>query len=337
MNGLEHLSERMPLHTYLDSRQRAMLAEMGVRVWLPKTSAIAPVVAPVAASVAAPAAAPAFADAPAHQAPTTRISTSHQPQHAAPPVKQQTTRPTTQQASASVPIAVAVKTLSAQAKEYAQARVLPLPADKNSKQGGVDTAALDDAAAASVAKEKGLPRWLFVVDGATSAMLNGQHPLHGQGGQAGQLLVNMATAICLQNGQAFYSCISPSAPLAEQIKHMGNNTEIDQYAQLLQQEIACVQPQIVFAMGRFAAISLLKNTAVIGQLRGQQHQLTWLANHGSDRIDSTDSAGAVSDTETTNPPVVVSYSLSYLLRNAPAKRLAWQDLCMAKALVSQTG
>ena len=62
----------------LDDRQRAMLAEMGVRVWMPKskpqatalaeeavqTPASAPVTAPASSAVAAPVSAPASAAAP---------------------------------------------------------------------------------------------------------------------------------------------------------------------------------------------------------------------------------------------------------------------------------
>ena len=72
----------------------------------------------------------------------------------------------------------------------------------------------------------------------------------------------------------------------------------------LRRQVALVQPQVILAMGRFAVQSLLQTSEPIGRLRGRVHQY----------------AGG---------PVFVTYHPSYLLRNPPDKARAWQDLCLA--------
>ena len=85
--------------------------------------------------------------------------------------------------------------------------------------------------------------------------------------------------------------------------------------------MAQVRPQLVLAMGRHAAFSVLGSTAPLGQLRGQPHRVVLPARRG-------DALDVLADV-----PVVVTYAPAYLLRNPAAKRQAWQDLCLASSLV----
>ncbi|MES2482961.1 MAG: uracil-DNA glycosylase [Pseudomonadota bacterium] len=121
-------------------------------------------------------------------------------------------------------------------------------------------------------------------------------------GPAGQLLDNMLRGIGLARGQGVYianvlKCRPPG----------NRNPQPDEVAQCepyLRRQVALLQPRIVLAMGRFAVQSLLGTTEPIGKLRGRAHQYQGV-------------------------PVVVTYHPAYLLRNLPEKAKAWADLCLA--------
>jgi DNA polymerase len=72
----------------------------------------------------------------------------------------------------------------------------------------------------------------------------------------------------------------------------------------LRRQVALVQPKVILAMGRFAVQSLLQTTDPIGRLRGKVHDYQGV-------------------------PVIVSYHPAYLLRALSEKAKAWQDLCLA--------
>jgi uracil-DNA glycosylase len=76
----------------------------------------------------------------------------------------------------------------------------------------------------------------------------------------------------------------------------------------LQRQLALLKPKVILAMGRFAVAQLLQSKEPIGRLRGRTHSY----------------AGV---------PLVVTYHPAYLLRNLPEKRAAWEDLCLAQAVV----
>ena len=91
-------------------------------------------------------------------------------------------------------------------------------------------------------------------------------------------------------------------------------------AHYLRREIALVQPKVILAMGRLAMQVLLSEDhpqglkLPLGKLRGQVWHYQGV-------------------------PVVVTYPPAYLLRNAPDKARAWEDLCLAAdvALGAQPG
>jgi DNA polymerase len=72
----------------------------------------------------------------------------------------------------------------------------------------------------------------------------------------------------------------------------------------LRRQVALLQPKIILTMGRFAVQSLLQTADPIGRLRGRVHQYQGV-------------------------PVIVTYHPAYLLRSLPEKAKAWQDLCLA--------
>lgn len=116
----------------------------------------------------------------------------------------------------------------------------------------------------------------------------------GQTGQEGQAGGPPAEGVYIAN---VLKCRPPA----------NRNPQPDEVARCepyLRRQVALVQPQVILAMGRFAVQSLLQTSEPIGRLRGRAHQY----------------AGV---------PVIVTYHPSYLLRNPPDKARAWQDLCLA--------
>src|SRR3970040_2619873 len=77
-------------------------------------------------------------------------------------------------------------------------------------------------------------------------------------------------------------------------------------------QIELIRPQLIVALGRHAAHSLLKTEVPLGKLRGQK-----LSYHGT--------------------PLFVTYHPAYLLRNPADKRKVWEDLCRAKAEEGEGG
>ena len=76
----------------------------------------------------------------------------------------------------------------------------------------------------------------------------------------------------------------------------------------LKRQVALVQPRLILLMGRFAVNQVLKSDEAIGKLRGRVHRYEGI-------------------------PVIVTYHPAYLLRNQPEKAKAWEDLCLAQAVM----
>ncbi len=244
-----------PTRFDLDERQRAMLAEMGIRVWWPQAQAepAALASAPQPAQVPAPAAAAAAA-----------VATAATPAPAARP-------------SAPTPVAAA-------------APVVALPPDAVPLPAGVDQ--MDwDTLQATVAQCRacglcsGRKNTVFGVgDRAARWMVIGEAPgenedLQGEPfvGQAGKLLDNMLTAIGLSRQTEGRAEGVGGVYIANTLKCRppGNRNpepvELQTCAPYLVRQVALVQPQIILAMGRFAVQSLLQTTEPIGKLRGRVH------------------------------------------------------------------
>ena len=283
-----------PTRFDLDERQRAMLAEMGVRVWWPSSPA-----APAAAAdlpVAAVATAPT-------QTPTQASATAERPAAPTPATAQTDAMPPSRPRPVAPPPAqVAAPALAVQ----------PL-ADGVDR---MDWAALQDTAAACQAcglcKQRKNPvfgigdvqaNWLVIGEAPSE-----EDDLAGEPfvGQAGQLLDNMLKAVGLsrkaQGEEGVYitqvtKCRTPGT-------QNPSPQELATCAPYLARQVALVQPKIILAMGRFAVQSVLQTTEPLGKLRGQLHSFEGV-------------------------PVVVTYTPAYLLRNPADKAKAWADLVLA--------
>jgi uracil-DNA glycosylase len=141
--------------------------------------------------------------------------------------------------------------------------------------------------------------WLFVGEGPGADEDAQGEPFVGQ---AGQLLDNMLAAIALQRGTNVYianivKCRPPGNRNPQQ-------EEAQACSHYLQRQIELIQPKLIVALGKVAAVNLLGRDVSIASLRGQLHDYR-------------------------NIPLIVTYHPAYLLRTLLDKVKAWEDLCFA--------
>jgi len=266
----------------LDARQRAMLLEMRVRVWWPLPAA--PVLpAPIAAAavrattVAAPRTVPVPGPAAARvEAPAARLEVSGA-QHTSP--------------VHGMDMATLAATIAA--------------CDACRLCEGRKVAVFNPVMALRQAD------WLVVGDPPTE---DEERAGTAFAGQAGELLDNMLRAVRRTR--------DGTGPTGAWLTHVVKcrpavvrNPEPDELARCalyLRREVALVQPRVILAMGRFAALSLLVASdpdiakVPFAKLRGRLHHFEGV-------------------------PVVVTYSPARLLRAQEDKAGAWADLCLAQA------
>ncbi|MGH8750611.1 MAG: uracil-DNA glycosylase, partial [Burkholderiales bacterium] len=142
--------------------------------------------------------------------------------------------------------------------------------------------------------------WLFVGEGPGAEEDAKGEPFVGQ---AGKLLDNMLAALGLRRGDNVYianvvKCRPPGNRNPEAL-------EASQCEPYLEQQIALIKPKLIVALGKVAALNLLKTAATIASLRGHVHDYRGI-------------------------PLIVTYHPAYLLRNLPDKAKAWADLCFAR-------
>ncbi|WP_136419552.1 uracil-DNA glycosylase [Herbaspirillum sp. ST 5-3] len=148
-------------------------------------------------------------------------------------------------------------------------------------------------------------KWLFVGEGpGRNEDLRGEPFV----GQAGKLLDNMLLAMGLKRGEnAYIANIVKCRPTDETGRDRAP-TAVETAACMpyLERQIALIQPTVIVALGKTAAISLLGLDAEtpVSKLRGTVHRY-------ADR------------------PLVVTYHPAYLLRNMADKKKAWADICLA--------
>jgi DNA polymerase len=255
----------------LDDRQRAMLAEMGVRVWMPQTVRALP-------------------------AKLAQVEVSDTP-------------PADAAAPVSFPVASTRQMLSVPIVDISQ-----LPAGIAS----MNWAQLQAAAASCTGCGLSQSRQQAILgEGLASAdwMIVGDAPGEEEdkaaqsfAGPAGQLLDNMLKALSLTREQVYLThalkCRTPVGRNASQV-------EVSHCATYLARQVELVQPKVILAMGRTAALALLQSAEPLGKLRSQVQSFKGV-------------------------PVVVTYPPAYLLRNQADKAKAWADLCRAASLVKST-
>jgi DNA polymerase len=141
--------------------------------------------------------------------------------------------------------------------------------------------------------------WLFIGEGPGADEDAKGEPFVGQ---AGKLLDNMLAAIGLKRGKNVYiantvKCRPPGNRNPEPL-------EVAQCEPYLHRQIELIRPKLIVALGKVAAVNLLKREASVASLRGKV-----LEYRGT--------------------PLIITYHPAYLLRSLPEKAKAWEDLCFA--------
>jgi len=305
----------------LDKRQRAMLAEMGVRVWEPAPPASLAPDQPTTTGHSVPhgsadsASSPARAQAAAQpNVPSGSGQERAAAPHPAGPVATNTARAVaragpasgTHPQTADTPAAITLRTVEQ-----------PQLAERASAIAQMDWAQLQTSVAGcSACKLCSSRRNTVFGSGDTQAdwLIVGEAPGETEDrlgqpfvGPAGQLLDSMLKALHLARSEGVYianvlKCRPPA----------NRNPQPDEVAlcePYLQRQVALLQPKIILAMGRFAVQSLLQSSEPIGKLRGHSYRYQGV-------------------------PLVVTYHPAYLLRNLPDKAKAWADLCLAQRLLA---
>jgi DNA polymerase len=141
--------------------------------------------------------------------------------------------------------------------------------------------------------------WLFIGEGPGADEDAKGEPFVGQ---AGKLLDNMLSAIGLKRGENVYianviKCRPPGNRNPEPL-------EAAQCEPYLHRQIALIRPKLIVALGKVAAVNLLRREASIASLRGKVFEYQ-------------------------GTPLIITYHPAYLLRSLPDKAKAWEDLCFA--------
>ena len=281
----------------LDTRQRAMLQEMGITVWQPETVYVEDEPALVAAIAAVVEKSQIAINKIATQAINTPANPQKQPQNshnpAIKPNVPKIDRPDTVLQRMPAGLQEMDWPTLQQTAQTCQACQLCL-GRKNSVFG--------EQAANSQAD------WLIVGDPPTESDEAAGVSFTGE---AGVLLGNMLKAMGLSVAQV---TLTPSVKCRSEGQSTGAQ-ELAQCEAYLRRQVALTRPKMILAMGRYAAQALLANTVSnpvppLGQLRGTVYQY------------NVDGQGI---------PVVVTYSPANLLRSPADKAKAWADLCLAKA------
>ena len=290
------MSAHPPLQ--LDPRQRAMLAEMGVRVWLPEDASPIPqepALAHAAPPEPAPAATPvALKAAPARAAPAPAVAVPVASQPAfnpgPPPQVQTLDWPALTQAASSCQACAMCQgrkntVLRAPAVVGQTADWLVLgeaPDEEEDRQG---LAFVGDAG--------------VLLDNMLAALGLKRLALQGEGGGAESVPTEPAHSAYLSHA---LQCRPPA----------GRSPQLADVAvcrAFLEREIALVRPKVILAMGRLAALAVLSDQPALlaqpmGKQRGSLHRFQGI-------------------------PVVITYSPQYLLRTSADKAKAWLDLNLA--------
>jgi uracil-DNA glycosylase family 4 len=292
----------------LDTRQRAMLQEMGVHVWLPE-----PAKAPVV--VATPAAVVAVTPKPTADAIEKIAAQAIQ----AAPTATKALKPLP---VAHLAIAPAEPVNSGLAEGIAdmdwpslsdtlrQCEACKLCTGRRAPVFEAANTALDAAWHAD---------WLVVGDPPDEHDEREGTPMSEQ---AGQLLDNMLKAVGVtRHGKAAPSTPARTAYVTQVVKCRTDPARNPTAAELatcehfLRREVALVQPKVILAMGRFAAQTLLHGNlpegskTPFGQLRGTVYRYQGI-------------------------PVIVTYHPTNLLRTPLDKARAWADLCLAMETIN---
>lgn len=143
-------------------------------------------------------------------------------------------------------------------------------------------------------------RWMFIGEAPGADEDRQGEPFVGK---AGQLLNAILFAMGLKREEVYICNVLKCRPPGNRDPQPEEVAQCEPY---LIRQIELIRPQLIVALGRHAAHSLLKTEVPLGKLRGQK-----LSYHGT--------------------PLFVTYHPAYLLRNPADKRKVWDDLCRARA------
>lgn len=146
-------------------------------------------------------------------------------------------------------------------------------------------------------------RWMLVGEGPGAEEDRLGEPFVGQ---AGKLLDNMLAAVGLTREADVF--IANAVKCRPPHNRTPETDELAACRPYLLRQIELVEPELLIALGRPAALALLEREINIGAARGKPHHHRGI-------------------------PVVVTYHPAYLLRNPQDKGKAWEDLCFARRLV----
>ena len=148
-------------------------------------------------------------------------------------------------------------------------------------------------------------KWLFIGEGPGRNEDQQGEPFVGP---AGKLLDNMLVAMGLKRGDNAYiaNIVKCRATDADGKDRVPSPQEIASCLPYLQRQIALIEPTVLVALGKTAALALLglDPATPVSKLRGTVHRYQGL-------------------------PLVVTYHPAYLLRQLGDKSKAWSDLCLA--------
>lgn len=222
----------------LDKRQRAMLREMGVRVWQP--------LAAPAAVLAAP---ESIAENARGESASSHLDQKNQPSGAV-------EAPTAPLA----PVAPAARRDAAPVRSAVPPAAVAVPSAADTPVSPHASWQLGDAQALyAPAAQPGSLRWLVLAETPASSL---QQPVFD--GDAGRLLNNMLRAARLHQADA-----ALFAPLVRQ----AGVPVSPEFSAALAALVERAQPDVVLVMGRLAALALLQSHEPFGRLRGRVHSL----------------------------------------------------------------
>lgn len=288
----------------LDTRQRAMLQEMGVTVWQPKTIYI------VENSVEAPEIAIDKIAVKAVDTPATAINAPPRAVSERSPVNLPANSPVKQAIKQPSTPAVALQPMPAGLQEMDWATLQQTAQDCQACQLCIGRKGIVFGTPGSAQQAD----WLIIGDPPTESDETAGVPFTGE---SGVLLGNMLKAMGLSVEQVHQQVtLTPAVKCRTEGQSTGAQ-ELAQCEAFLRRQVALTRPKMILAMGRYAAQALLASSVSnpvppLGQLRGVVHKYN---------IDGQ------------SIPVVVTYSPANLLRNPADKAKAWADLCLAKSSI----
>jgi DNA polymerase len=120
-------------------------------------------------------------------------------------------------------------------------------------------------------------------------------------GPAGQLLDKIIQAMGFERSQVYIANIVKCRPPGNRNPELAEVSQCEPY---LWRQIDLIKPKLIVALGKTAAVNLLKRDAPVASMRGKVHEYQGV-------------------------PLIVTYHPAYLLRTLNDKAKAWADLCLA--------